>query len=107
MNIKPELQEEYKSYVEKNSDPYSKAVVDCGEIFGKFVDEGKTFDEAERAMLDSEEGNELTGYMMGALMSAVSHFHIKGDEVKAWWNKNQSGTPDENGVNNPAIITIG
>ncbi len=107
MKIKQELQEEYDNYVKINSeDGYSKAVVDCGEIFGNFVDEGKTFDEAERAMLDTPNGSELTGFMMGALMSAISHFHPQGKEIKEWWNKRSGGEPDERGVNNPAIITI-
>ncbi len=107
MKIKPELQAEYREYVNKNKDDYSKTVVDCGEIFGKLVDEGKTFDEAERVMLDTQIGDGLTGAMMGFLMSALVHFHEKGAEIKSWWNKRSGGTPDETGVNNPAIITIG
>ncbi len=31
MKIKPELEAEYKKYVEMNDDPYSKAVVLAGE----------------------------------------------------------------------------
>lgn len=107
MKIKQGLESEYKDYIEKNSDPYSKAVVTCGETFGNFVDAGKTFDEAERGMLDTEDGSELTGAMMGFLMSSACHFHERGDEIKTWWNKRSGGEPDERGVNNPAIITIG
>lgn len=102
MNIKPELQEEYKSYIEKNSDPYSKACIVAGEKVMNLLDEGKSPEEAEKGL----NGQDLTGFMAGATISAVSHFHIRGEEMKVWWNRNQGGTPDERGVNNPAIITI-
>lgn len=108
MQIKENLKEEYAKYVEENSkDEYSKCVVACGEIFGKAVDEGKTFEEAESLMLATEDGDGLTGFMVGALMSGIAHFHPRGAEVKEWWNKRHSGTPDEKtGVINPAIITL-
>lgn len=98
---------EYQKYVEVNNDPYSRAVVVCGENFGAALDAGKTPSEAEEIMLKTEEGQELTGYMVGAIMSAITHFHPRGEEVKRWWNAGHGGTPDEStGVNNPAIITL-
>jgi len=107
MKIKQGKEENYQKYVDINKpDEYSKACVDCGEIFGNFVDEGKTFDEAEELMLATPDGQELTGFMMGALMSGVSNFHERGDEIKAWWNNKTNGDPDHHGVKNPAIITI-
>ena len=108
MEIKKGLEKEYQDYVAKNSnDGYSKAVIDCGEHFGKALDEGKTPDEAQTIMLATEDGQELTGYMVGALMSAIVHFHPRGEEVKPWWNKECGGTGEEKGTINPAIITIG
>lgn len=100
---------EYEKYVKTNSeDPYSKCVVDCGTAFGDALDAGKSPSEAEEAMLATEDGKELTGFMVGAIMSSISHFHPRGAEIKEWWNKSHSGTPDEQtGVNNPAIITLG
>lgn len=107
MNIKPELKEEYEKYLEINAgDPYSKNVVDAGEVFMNLVDEGKSFDDAETDMLMTDAGIELTGFMMGALMSAVCHFHEKGTEIKKWWNKRYA-PPDEEGegVVNPALLS--
>lgn len=107
-NIKEELQAEYDKYKEINSkDGYSRAVIDCGESFANFVDEGKSFKEAERLMLDTPEGSELTGYMMGAIMSAMVHFHPRGEEIKVWWNQECGGTGEEKGTINPAILSIG
>lgn len=104
MKIKQDLVESYAVYVEENSkDPYSKEVVTRGEMFGNAIDGGKSFEEAESIMVKD---SGLTGFMVGALMSACSRYHERGDEIKEWWNKRSGGEPDENGVNNPAIMTI-
>ncbi len=103
MNIKPELEQEYTDYVAKNDDPYGGACIKAGEAVMRLLEEGKTPEEAEKGL----HGFDLTGYMAGAAISGVCRFHQRGEEMKAWWNRNQSGTPDEEGVNNPAIITIG
>lgn len=107
MKIKENLQKEYDDYVKTNSeDTYSKACVDCGEAFGNALDEGKTPDEAEKIMCDTPMGKELTGFMVGSIMSAIAHFHPRGEEVNSWWNKRFGGTGDEKGTINPAIVTI-
>lgn len=103
MAIKQNLENEYKGYVEKNSDDYGKCCVDAGERFMKAVDEGKSFEEAENLAIKD---TGMTGFMVGAMMSGICHFHDKGEEIKKWWNKRSGGEPDESGVNNPAIITI-
>jgi hypothetical protein len=105
MRIKPEKQEAYNKYVEINTpDIYSKAVIDAGEAFGNAVDEGKSFDEADVIMSSTVTG--MTGYMAGAAMSALVNFHLRGQEIKEWWNKKWGGTGQEGGVVNPAIINI-
>ena len=102
MEIKNGLEGEYKKYVEMNNDPYSKAVVVAGEAVGELLTQGKTPEEAEKGLY----GYGLTGFMAGAAISGVVKFHPRGDEMKTWWNRNIKGTPDENGTNNPAILTI-
>ena len=103
MKIIEGKEKEYADYVAKNDDPYGKACVVAGEAVGKLLDEGKTPQEAEKGL----HGNDLTGFMAGAAISGVVHFHPRGAELKAWWNKTNNGEPDETtGVNNPAIITI-
>ena len=104
MKIKQGLEEKYNKYVKINRDSgYSEEIVKCGEIFGNFIDEGKTFDEAERLTI---KGRGLTGFMVGALMLGVSSYHERGDEVEKWWNAKTIGEPDEAGVKNPAIIEL-
>jgi hypothetical protein len=107
MKIKENRTEEYKKYTDNNKDPYGKCVVDCSEIMGNFIDEGKSFTEAEELMSKTPDGNELTGFLMGCVISGLVHFHPQGDEIRKWWNdKEKYGTPDENGVKNPAILTL-
>lgn len=102
MNIKPELQTKYEEYVAINSgDDYSKAVIEAGEAVGKALDEGKTPEEAEKAL----HGFGLTGYMAGAAASAVAHYHVRGEEFRVWWNK-QYNVESESGTVNPAILTV-
>lgn len=102
MAIKKELEQDYKNYVEMNSDPYSKAVVSAGGEVMKLLDEGKTPEEAEKGL----HGHDLTGFMAGAAVSGVVKYHERGEEMKVWWNRTSVGTSDENGVKNPAIVTI-
>lgn len=102
MKTKLELQSKYDKWVKINSeDGYSKAVIVAVEKVASLLDEGKTPEEA----LDGLHGQELTGYMAGAAVSAIVHFHPRGEEVKKPWNK-QCGNEDAKGTINPAIITI-
>lgn len=105
MKIKKGLEEEYKKYVQINSeDSYSKAVVIAGEAVGKALDENKTPEEAEKEM----KGHGLTGYMAGAVAAAITHFHERGEEFRKFWNKSYDvkEEDDKGGVVNPAIITV-
>lgn len=103
MKIKEGMEAEYKSYVEKNDDPYGSACIKAGEAVGQLLDEGKTPEEAGKGV----HGHGLTGFMAGAAISGVVRFHPRGEEMKVWWNKeNPHGEPDDTGTNNPAIITI-
>jgi hypothetical protein len=100
--MKKELKEEYDNYVKKNSeDGYSKAVVKAGEVVMKLLDEGKTPEEAEQGLYNLD----LTGFMAGAAIQAVCHFHERGEEMKTWWNRSY-GVENGEGVVNPAIMTI-
>lgn len=103
MEIIEGKEREYADYVAKNSDDYGAACVKAGEDVMRLLDEGRTPEEAEEGL----HGHDLTGFMAGSAISGVCYFHKRGAEMKAWWNRNTSGTPDETtGVNNPAIITL-
>lgn len=105
MLIKQGLEEKYAEYVSMNSaDDYSKACVEAGEVFGTALDEGKTPEEANDIMCAKEFG--LTGFMAGCIMGTMVEFNPRGEEVKTWWNKYWGGTGEEDGVVNPAIVTI-
>lgn len=104
MNLIPGKEKEYAEYVQKNGDPYGAECVKSGEAVMALLDEGKSPEEAEKALY----GRGLTGFMAGAAISGVVHFHQRGQEMKAWWNrKNPHGESDEmSGTNNPAIVTL-
>jgi len=103
MNIKKGMEVGYAKYVAQNSDPYGSAIVKAGDRVMKLLDEGKIPEEAEKGL----HGDGLTGFMAGAAISGVVKYHERGEEMKAWWNKTNSGEPDEmSGTNNPAIITL-
>lgn len=102
MKTKLELQSKYDNWVKINSeDGYSRVIVDVTEVLAKLLDEGKTPEET----LAGLRGHDLTGYMAGVAVSAIVHFHPRGEEVKKPWNK-QCGNEDAKGTINPAIITI-
>lgn len=104
MTTKEGMEADYEKYVSINSeDEYSKACIDAGEAFGKALDDGKSMDEAERAMLDAEDG--LTGFMVSMTMKAVAHFHPKGEEVRVWWNE-KNGVKSEKRIVNTAVLNI-
>jgi hypothetical protein len=103
MNIKPELKEKYEHYVKINcEDEYSKAVIKAGEAVMTALDDGKTVEDAHNAIY----GKDLTGYMAGAAIQAVCHFHPRGEEMRLWWNKRWGVKEDKGGVVNPAILEI-
>ena len=99
--MEKELQKEYEKYVKINKDGYSKAVIKAGEKVMKLLDEGKTPEEAEKGLY----GNGLTGYMAGAAIQAVVHFHERGEEIREWWNA-RYGVKNAKGTVNPALMTI-
>jgi len=105
MKIKPELLEEYNKYVEMNKqDDYSKACIDAGEVFMSAIEEGKSYDEAEKIMCEKEPG--MTGFMVSMIYKAVAHFHEDGQNVKNWWNKKNGVTQDIPGIVNAAVVTF-
>lgn len=100
--MKKELQKEYEFYVSKNQDGYGNACIKAGEAVMKLLDEGKSPEEAEKGL----HGFGLTGFMAGAAIQGVCHFHERGEEMKEWWN-NQYGVKNAKGVVNPAIVEVG
>lgn len=104
MQIKDGEEADYAKYVELNSqDPYSGQVVKAGEAVGDVLDDAeKTPEEAIKAL----DGLGLSGYMAGAAIQIVCHYHPRGQELQVVWNKQWGGNGTEQGPINPAIITI-
>jgi hypothetical protein len=61
---------------------------------------------ATELVLKADRG--ITGYMAGWIAWAISHHHIRGEEFKKKWNKENgiADTGDITGVVNPAVLNI-
>ncbi len=47
-----------------------------------------------------------SGFSAGCTAQIIIHFSPRGEEFKKWWNEYNGGTGEEEGVINPAILTI-
>lgn len=111
MKIKDGLEEKYKKYLYKNIDSlfekdgtpnsYVLAVLLVTELVGEELDEGKSPEEAEKAM----HGYHISGFMAGAVAGTIVRYHPRGEEFKTWWNE-RFGVKDAEGTVNPALVTI-
>lgn len=112
MNLKDE--KKWKEWEENNTDSYGKACVEVARKAMEILDDGEKFDCHElicRADKESSAGG-ITGFMAGAVASMISQCHIRGEEFRQKWNKdNQIGTEGDKanegeGVFNPALMDI-
>ena len=108
-------QAKWKSWEEKNIDPYSKACVDVARCAMEILDEEPGGFDTHNLICRAEKraGEDgITGFMAGCVAQMVSACHSRGDEFRQKWNlkhqihdegekANQSG-----GVLNPAVLTM-
>lgn len=102
-------EEEYKSYVEKNSaDGYSRCVVDYAEGWAKLMQKeiakGRSVKDCAEETQKPLDYLGITGFMYGAAVSALSHFWVHGEDLRKWHNKEYNHEGE--GVVNPAVLTI-
>lgn len=100
--INPELEQEFNEFVEKNKDEYGWQVVMFVKDFANYMQSGKSFEEAEDYAI---KGKGLTGFMVGAGISALAHFlpEPSNEAVRVWWNAKWNvtapmGTVDPSGI---------
>ena len=116
MQIIPEKQAEYKAYTEKNSDPYSHAVVTYterwAELMEKAISDGKELEDIAQALSREADTEGITGFMYGCAVSALASFWIHGDRLRRWHNlkyqlKDEGEKANQQGsVLNPAVLNI-
>lgn len=107
----------WKTFVEKNSDPYGSGVVRFAENWARLMQAemangAKLEDIADKASSDADtEG--ITGFMYGCAVSVLSQVWKHGEGLRRWHNfKTQIGNEGEKanesgGVLDPAVIRIG
>lgn len=97
------LPEEWVQYVNLNKgEPYSYAVIKATIRMAGYL----TIDDMDpqRAWDRTGQIEDLTGFMMGALISTIAKFTPRGDEVRKAWNKYHN--QESKGTVNPALWTI-
>ena len=112
MQLKDEsLRTEWNAIVERNGhDGYSKATIDYAIRLAEMLEAemakgGKLAEVAKKTTHDADtEG--ITGAMYGMAISALSQYWKHGEELRKWHNADW-GSPDVQGVVNPAVITVG
>lgn len=92
MKIKECEKENYKKYVELNSqDPYSKATVEYAECWANLMEEkinsGSKVIDIAKITSDEADTEGITGFMFGCAARALLSFWEYGDELKEWYDK--------------------
>lgn len=105
---------EWNEYVEKNKDPYGKAVLIFANKWATYME--KTMTNGFSSLTDkqiedlsykaSDDVGGITGFMYGAGVATLKNTWKYGKELNRWHNK-QYGQEDTEGTINPAVLTIG
>lgn len=91
--VKPELAEEWREYARNNTnDGYSAAVIEGTVQALAALRDGKTPKESESAAVVAE-----TGFQMGCVAKGVARFAPRGDEFRAYWNRQYMSEADSQG----------
>jgi len=112
MNLKNP--EEWKRWVESNTDPYGSTCVKVGQRVMELLDKGEPIVSARDLVhqADREVGNGITGFMAGAVAAMVSGCHERGEEFRQKWNtetqiQNEGDFANASGgVLNPALMSV-
>ena len=103
--VKPELIEEWRTFVKTNSKPGSMgiAVVEATLSAMNALSEGKAPIAADIAL----ERHGITEGMATQAAAKIAYFHSRGEEFMAYWNRSYGGTGKENGIVATDVIQIG
>lgn len=109
--------EAWKAWVDKNQDPYGKAVIDYAKRWADLMEErmanGENLEEIAKETSNEANTDGITGYMYGAAISVLHTSWKHGEQLRCWHNidiqiKDEGEKANEKGtVLNPAILSIG
>ena len=114
MKILEGREQDYKDWLDKNTDSYGRGCFTYAERWAEMMEniiESST-DEHMKVIVDNAarlsheadvEG--ITGFMYGCAVSILSQCWKYGEELRNWHNKEYNY--DGDGVINPAVLTIG
>lgn len=118
MKLKPGTEEDYKKYVEVNSnDPYGKGIVDFTEAWAVLMEQriaaGEKIADIAKPTSRTADTDGITGFMYGCAVRALAHFWEHGEELRQWHNldtqlQNEGEEANKGkGVLNPAVLVLG
>lgn len=106
-------EQEYKSWYDKNNDPYGRACFTYAERWAEMLENliGDNEELAEKVIIENAEKTShkadvegITGFMYGMAVNILSQCWKYGEYLRRWHNKEYDY--DGDGVVNPAILTI-
>lgn len=113
MKILEGREQDYKDWLDKNTDPYGRGCFTYAERWAEMMEnliESST-DEPMKVIVDNadrlshEADTEgITGFMYGCAVSILSQCWKYGEELRKWHNKEYNYEGD--GVVNPAVLTV-
>lgn len=101
--------------VEKNTDPYGKAVVDVARKAMELLDERPGEIDCHKIICDADKAinaGGITGFMAGCVAQTIAACHSRGDEFRRKWNiDNQISDEGEKAndsgrILNPAVLVV-
>lgn len=110
MNIKN--QDAWNNYKSKNPDGYGAAIIEFSEkwadLMEKATPEGKPLTQEIMQSTEHEANKDIgiTGFQYGAAVQTLSECWYRGEELRILHNAEYGVAETEEGVVNPAILTI-
>ena len=114
MKILEGREQDYKDWIDKNTDPYGRVCFTYAERWAEMLENliESSADEPMKVVVDNADRlsheadvERITGFMYGCAVSILSQCWKYGEELRKWHNKEYNY--DGNGVVNPAVLTIG
>ena len=113
MKIKPDKVDAYHTRKATNNDAYGTAIFGFAEAWADLMERameknGETVAECADRCSSTADTEGITGFMYGCAVGFLSEVWEHGEALRIWHNrKYDPKSPDDGGVINPAIITIG
>jgi hypothetical protein len=107
----------WQSWIDNNTDPYGKGVIDYAERWADLMEarltQGQTITTMAASTSHEADTEGITGFMYGAAVSVLATSWEHGEELRRWHNldvqiRDEGERANESGsVLNPALLNVG